>query len=182
VPGVESGSYWTSFFPAAVVLGVGLAAQAPAVTTVALNSVDASRSGLAAAINNAFSQTAALLAVAVLGVIMFAAFSGSLDASLETLDLTPETRQQLEEEKIKLGAAEVPEGLDAAPAVERAIDEAFVSGYRLVMLVAAGSALASALSAGLLISGKKPKERIEEEAYEEAREDAQEYVLVGLKS
>lgn len=56
VPGVEGGSYWTSFFPAAVVLGVGLAAQASAVTTVALDSVDAGRSGLASAINNAFSQ------------------------------------------------------------------------------------------------------------------------------
>jgi EmrB/QacA subfamily drug resistance transporter len=178
VPGVESGSYWTSFFPAAVVLGVGLAAQAPAVTIVALNSVDAGRSGLASAINNAFSQTAALLAVAVLGVLMFAVFSGSLDGRLETLDLPAEARQQLEEEKIKLGAAEVPEGLDAAPAVERAIDEAFVSGYRLVMLVAAGSALASALSAGLLIEGKKPKERIEEDAYE----DGPVPVLIGLKS
>jgi EmrB/QacA subfamily drug resistance transporter len=167
VPGVESGSYWTSFFPAAVVLGVGLAAQAPAVTTVALNSVDASRSGLAAAINNAFSQTAALLAVAVLGVIMFAAFSGSLDASLETLDLTPETRQQLEEEKIKLGAAEVPEGLDAAPAVERAIDEAFVSGYRVVMLVATAMALISAISAALLIEGKKPQVNTGEASVEE---------------
>jgi EmrB/QacA subfamily drug resistance transporter len=179
VPGI-GGSYWTTFFPAAIVLGVGLAAQAPAVTTVALNSVDVRHSGLASAINNAFSQTAALLAIAVLGVLMFAAFSGSLDARLEALDLSPAAKQQLEVEKIKLGAAEAPEGLDAATAgaVERVIDEAFVSGYRLVMLVVAGTALASALSAGLLIEGKKPKERAEEEAHE----DAQEYVLVGLKS
>jgi EmrB/QacA subfamily drug resistance transporter len=180
VPGVEAGSYWTSFFPAAVVLGVGLAAQAPAVTTVALNSVDERRSGLASAINNAFSHTAALLAIAVLGVLMFAAFSGSLDARLDALDLPDAARQQLAEEKIKLGAAEVPEGLEAstAGAVERAIDEAFVSGYRVVMLVAAGAALASGLGAALLISGKKPGERIGEDAYENAREE----VLVGLKS
>jgi EmrB/QacA subfamily drug resistance transporter len=160
VPGAESGSYWTSFFPATVVLGVGLSAQASAVTTVALNSVDAGRSGLASAINNAFSQTAGLLAIAVLGVLMFAVFSGSLDGRLEALDLPPEARQQLEEEKIQLGAAEVPEGLDAASAgaVERAIDEAFVSGYRVVMLVVAGMALASALSAALLIEGKKVNE------------------------
>jgi EmrB/QacA subfamily drug resistance transporter len=178
VPGVEGGSYWTTFFPAAVVLGVGMAAQASAVTTVALGSVDARRSGLASAINNAFSQTAALLAVAVLGVLMFAVFGGSLDARLDVLDLPPEARQQLEREKIKLGAAEVPEGLDAAPAVERAIDEAFVSGYRAVMLVAAGGALASALGAGLLISGKKPEKRTAESAPAVTYED----VLVGLKS
>ena len=60
---------------------------------------------------------------------------------------------------MKLGAAEAPEGLDAATGVtvERAIDEAFVSGYRVVMIVAAAVALASAISAALLIKGKKPK-------------------------
>ena len=159
VPGIGSGSYWTSYFPAAVVLGVGLAAQAPAVTTVALNSVDQARSGLASAINNAFSQTAALLAVAVLGVLMFSVFDGNLDRRVEDLDLPSAAVEQLEEEKIKLVAAEVPEGLDAASAVavERAIDEAFLSGYRVVMLVAAGTALASALSAALLIEGKKDR-------------------------
>ena len=159
VPGVEAGSYWTSYFPAAVVLGVGLAAQASAVTTVALNSVEVRHEGLASAINNAFSHTAGLLAVAVLGVIMFISFTGSLDVRLEVLELPPEARQQLEEEKVKLGAAQAPDGLDAAQRanVDRAIDEAFVSGYRVVMLVAVAMALASALSAALLLEGKKPE-------------------------
>src|SRR5829696_6968333 len=159
VPGVESGSYWTTFFPAAVVLGVGLSILVPAVTTVALNSVDARHEGLASAINNAFSQTAGLLAVAVLGVTMFISFSGSLDARLADVDLPPAARQHLEGEEIKLGAAQAPEGLDAAlgATVEQAIDEAFVSGYRVVMLVAAAAALASAISAAVLIEGKKPQ-------------------------
>ena len=169
VPGVESGSYWTSFFPAAVVLGIGLAAQAPAVTTVALNSVDASRAGLASAINNAFSQTAGLLAVAVLGVIMFVSFGSSLDDRLAALDLPPEARQQLEEGKVKLGAAQAPEGLGAAQSanVDRAIDEAFVSGYRVIMLVAVAVALASAFSAALLLEGKKPVGSAEQTIAEE---------------
>nr|MDQ5814631.1 MFS transporter [Actinomycetota bacterium] len=78
---------------------------------------------------------------------------------LEGLELPNEARQQLEEEKVKLGAAEAPEGLDAAlgATVEQAIDEAFVSGYRVVMFVAAAAALASAISAAVLIEGKKPK-------------------------
>jgi EmrB/QacA subfamily drug resistance transporter len=159
VPGVDSGSYWTTYFPAALVLGVGLSILVPAVTTVALNSVDARHEGLASAINNAFSQTAGLLAVAVLGVIMFMSFSGSLDARLADLNLPPEAKQQLEGEKIQLGAAQAPEGLDAAQStnVDRAVDEAFVSGYRVVMLVAVAMALASAVSAALLLEGKKPK-------------------------
>jgi EmrB/QacA subfamily drug resistance transporter len=155
VPGI-GGSYWTTFFPATVVLGVGLSIVVPAVTTVALNSVDVGHSGLASAINNAFSQTAGLLAVAVLGVLMFSVFGGALDARLENLDLPVEARQYLEGEKAKLGGAEVPEVLAKRPAaaVERAIDGAFVSGYRVVMFVIAGMALASALSAALLIKSK----------------------------
>ncbi len=159
-PGI-GGSYWTTFFPAVVVLGVGLSILVPAITTVALNAVEDEHSGLASGVNNAFSQTASLLAVAVLGVVVVAVFGGSLDARLAVLDLPPVAVQQLEAEKIQLGAAEAPDGLDAASvvAVERAIDEAFVSGYRLVMLVAAASALASAFSAALLIEGKKPEEK-----------------------
>jgi EmrB/QacA subfamily drug resistance transporter len=169
VPGVESGSYWTSFFPAAVVLGVGLSVLVPAVTTVALNSVDVRHEGLASAINNAFSQTAGLLAVAVLGVIMFISFGSSLNDRLAALDLPPEARQQLEEGKVKLGAAQAPESLGPAQSanVERAIDEAFVSGYRVVMLVAVAMALASALSAALLLEGKKPEGSAERKTAEE---------------
>ncbi len=157
LPGTNSGSYWTTFFPATVVLGIGLSILVPAVTTVALNSVEDKHSGLASAINNAFSQTAGLLAIAVLGVLMFAVFGASLDDRLTTLDLPLEARQQLEEEKIKLGAAEVPDGVDLAlgTTVEWAIDEAFVSGYRVVMLVVAALALLSALSAALLIESKR---------------------------
>jgi hypothetical protein len=91
---------------------------------------------------------------------MFAAFGANLDDRLEGLELTPEARQQLEEDKVKLGAAEAPEGLDAAlgATVEQSIDEAFVSGYRVVMLVAAATALASAISAALLIEGNKSRQ------------------------
>jgi hypothetical protein len=163
VPGTGSGSYWTSFFPATVMLGVGLSILVPALTTVALNSVDARHTGLASAINNAFSQMAGLLAVAVLGVVMFTGFSAGLEARLDVLDLPPQARQQLEEEEVKLGAAEVPEGLDDASsaAVDQAIQEAFVSGYRAVMVVATAVAATSALSAALLIEGKGQGKRDE---------------------
>ena len=96
--------------------------------------------------------------VAVLGVVMFASFGASLDDSLTDLHLPPDARQQLEGGKIALGAAEAPEGLDAGSrsAVERSFDEAFVSGYRVVMLVATVAALASALGAAVLVEGSKP--------------------------
>ena len=169
VPGVQSGSYWTTFFPASVASGIGLSVLVPAVTTAALNSLNVRHAGVASAINNAFSRTAGRFAVAIIAVLMFTTFSASLDDRLATLELLPEARQQLEQEKIKLGAAEVPESTDAelSAIVERAIDEAFVSGYRIVMLVAAVMAIASALSAAVLIEGKKRQVGIREALVQE---------------
>lgn len=51
--------------------------------------------------------------------------------------------------------------------MERAIDESFVRGYRVVMVVAAGMALASALSAAILIEGRKPERSAEQPVVEE---------------
>jgi EmrB/QacA subfamily drug resistance transporter len=163
LPGT-GGSYWTTFFPAILVQGFGMALVIAPLTTTAMNSVSGRHSGLASGVNNAVSRTAGLLAIPVLGIFVFAAFSASLDARVAALDLPPEARQQLEAEKVDLGAAEVPEGLGGATvaAVQRAIDEAFVTGFRTAMFVAAGLALASAVAAGIMVEGKGKAVRSEE--------------------
>jgi EmrB/QacA subfamily drug resistance transporter len=163
VPGT-GGSYWTTFFPAVVVQGLGMALVIAPLTTTAINSVSGRQSGLASGVNNAVSRTASLLAIPVLGIFVFVVFSAGLDARVATLDLPPEARQQLEAGKVDLGGAEVPEGLDEATsaAVERAIHEAFVAGFRVAMLIAAGLALASAVVAGIMVEGKGQAVRSEE--------------------
>ena len=157
LPGVEHSSYWTSFFPPMVVQGFGMALVITPLTTVALGSVEGEHSGLASGVNNAVARVAGLLAVAVLGVIAYGAFSANLDARLESMDLSDTVRNELEAAKADLGAAEPPEGVDARTAaqIERAVDESFVAGFRAVMLVSSGLALASALVAALLISDRR---------------------------
>ncbi len=157
VPGVKHGSYWTSFFPAIVVQGVGMALAITPLTTVALGSVDREHSGLASGVNNAVARVAGLLAVALLGLFIYGVFSMSLDARLDRMDLSREVRSEMEAEKAHLGAAEAPEGVEAATAghIERAIDESFVTGFRVVMLVSAGLALTSALVAALVVSDRQ---------------------------
>ncbi len=157
LPGVEHGSYWTSFFPAMVVQGFGMALVITPLTAVALGSVEGEHSGLASGVNNAMARLAGLMAVAVLGVFVYGAFSANLDARLESMDLSGGVRSELEAAKADLGAAEAPEGVDAGTAVriERAIDESFVAGFRAVMLVSAGLALASTLAAAILISDRR---------------------------
>jgi hypothetical protein len=122
-------------------------------TTVALGSVDGEHSGVASGVNNAMARVAGLLAVAVLGLFAYGAFSATLDARLEAMDLPGGVRSHLETAKADLAAAEAPEGVDAGTAaqIERAIDESFVAGFRAVMAVSAGLALASALAAAVLV-------------------------------
>jgi EmrB/QacA subfamily drug resistance transporter len=159
VPGVEHGSYWTSFFPAMVVQGVGMALAITPLTTVALGSVDREHSGLASGVNNAVARVAGLLTVALLGVFVYGVFSMSLDARLDSMELSGDVRREMEAAKTHLGAAEAPKGVEAGTEahIERAIDESFVAGFRAVMLVSAGLALASALVAALFVSDRRVK-------------------------
>jgi MFS family permease len=156
VPGVEHGSYWTSFFPAMVVQGFGMALAITPLTTVALGSVESDHSGLASGVNNTAARVAAPLAVAVLSVFVYGVFSTSLDARLDSMNLPGKVRAEMEEAKDHLGAAEAPESVEARKAthIERAIDESFVAGFRTVMVVCVVLALASALVAALLVDNR----------------------------
>ena len=89
-------------------------------------------------------------------------FSANLDARLEGMDMPGEVRSEMEGAKADLGAAEAPEGVDAGTEarIERAIDESFVAGFRAVMLVSAGLALASALAAAL--PGRRSEDTVHE--------------------
>ena len=157
LPGI-GGSYWTTFFPAVLVLGVGMAVVAPPLTTVVMNAVDEHNAGVASGINNAVSRVGGLLAVAVMGIIVLLAFNSDLDTQLVPLDVSPEVRTALDAERINLAGAKLPESLTAElrGPLERAIDTSFVSAFRLVMFIAAGLAMASALSAALFIEKRPP--------------------------
>ena len=154
VPSI-GGSYWSTFFPAVAVLGIGMAISVAPLTTAVMGSVDVERSGIASGINNAASRTAGLLAVAVLGVVIVTVFGQGLGERVAGLDLPSEALAALEAEQVNLAAAAVPGGLEAETraAVERAIAEAFVGGFRFTMFLAAMLAVLSALAAFLFIEG-----------------------------
>jgi EmrB/QacA subfamily drug resistance transporter len=156
LPGV-GGTYWTTFFPAVVVLGLGMAVSVVPLTTTVMSAVKENRAGIASGINNAVSRTAGLLAVAVLGIVMLHAFNNYLDRRLSRLNLSPEVKQTLDGQRTKLAEAEPPENLDSAlrEAMEQAIDEAFVYGFRWVMAFAIVLALMSALSAWIIIESMR---------------------------
>jgi hypothetical protein len=157
-PGI-GGSYWTTFFPAAVVFGVGMAVTVPPLTTAVMGAVSRHQVGIASGINNAVARTASLVAVAVFGVIVSTVFGQSLATQLDAMpDLQPEIRADVEARQAELAAAQPPEDADAetAAAIGRAIDQAFVDGFRIAMYVAAITTLIGAVIAWLMVEGKRP--------------------------
>src|SRR6266481_26702 len=158
LPGIGSGagSYWITFFPAIVVMGFGMTVTVAPLTTAVMGAVEQRHAGIASGINNAVSRTAGLLAIAVFGIVVLSVFTSSLESHLATLHLSPGVQQAIEAQRTRLAGITIPTsvGGEAQAALKRAIDESFVSAFRLVSLISAALALASALSAWLLVEGK----------------------------
>jgi MFS family permease len=155
VPSV-GGSYWKSFFPALIVLGLGMSITVAPLTTAVMNSVSQDRVGTASGINNAVARVAGVLAIAVLGIVMVQAFSFHLNRSLASLAVPSKIRQELRSNEIKLAALQPPVGLDPTirAAIGKSVREAFVYGFRIVMLICSCASLSSAAVAWHMIPPK----------------------------
>jgi MFS family permease len=153
VPGV-GGSYWRTFFPGVLVLGIGMAITVAPLTTTVMTSIDDERhAGAASGINNTIARAAALLAIALFGAITIYVFTRSLDAGLA--GESPIIRREVLAQRLKLAAAEPPRSNDQATQrrIRAAIADSFLRAFRINMLAAAALAAASA-GAALAIRGK----------------------------
>lgn len=145
VPSV-GGNYWKTFFPALVVLGLGMAITVAPLTTLVMSSVGRDRVGTASGINNAVARIAGVLAIAVLGIVMVSAFSSRLNLKLKRVSLPPEIRHEIQANQTKLAGLPVPDGVDAGTGamIKASVNEAFVFGFRAVLGMCAALALTSA--------------------------------------
>jgi len=149
--------YWSAFFPGFVVLGLGMAISVAPLTTVVMNSVPPDRVGTASGINNALARVAGVLAVAVLGSVMVAAFSRSLGHSLAGLNLNASIVHELQLNAARLGGLNAPSNVDPGTAsiIRGVIAEAFIFGFRFSMIICSGLAVVSATVAWRKIPARR---------------------------
>ncbi len=159
LPGADASNYWTNFFPAIMVMSLGMSISVAPLTTAVMGAVDESHAGVASGINNAVSRTASLLAIAVFGVVMLAAFNGSLERQINSPDLPAEIRTSLSEQKSRFASIDVSQipAEDRRVQATRIVKESFVAGFRLVAFLAAGMAFAAALCSLVFIERKGSK-------------------------
>jgi hypothetical protein len=124
-----------------------MATSVAPLTTVVMTSLSADQAGVASGVNNAVARVAALLAIAIFGVVMLHAFNSAIDRRLDGLGLSPESRRQLNNDRMKLAALEPPPTLDleTVASVRRAIADSFIGGFRRLLTLAAALAVLGAL-------------------------------------
>jgi MFS family permease len=148
----DDGRYWTLLMPM-IVLGLGMAITVAPLTTTVVNAVPARQTGLASGINNAVASVAGLLAIAVLGTIAVIALGRALDHKLASFTLLPEVSQVIDDARGGFVMPRMPESLatEDRQAARDTIRSAYAATIRMVLLIAAGLAVAGALAAVLMI-------------------------------
>jgi MFS family permease len=155
------GSFFVTFFPGIIVLGVGLSLSVAPLTTAVMNAVHVSYSGTASGINNAISRVAALVAIAVLGIIILHAFNSHLDLGMDAREIPQAVRDPLQAERIKLAGAEIPPevGPEMKASLESLVRESYIGGFKLILyLSAAISLICSFIAWGMIKNGRMREE------------------------
>ena len=127
-----------------------MAVSVAPLTTTVMGAVPENRVGVASGINNAVSRIAGLLAVAVFGLVVVAVFNHHLNQRLDELSLSSAEREAIDRQRPQLAAAQTDDRR-----IRGAIAESFMAAYRTVTWICVVLALASSLSAALLIGRDK---------------------------
>jgi hypothetical protein len=142
---ISVGSSWTVLLPGFVVAGLGIGLANPTIAGAALRVVDPARTGMASGISNTCRVGGLAVGVAVLGAALQQRVGNHLDAGGYP--------------GRAVAAAVSSSGLRAAdgrPALAPLANAAFVSGFRLVLLIGCLTLVAGAVAAALLVRTPAP--------------------------
>jgi EmrB/QacA subfamily drug resistance transporter len=150
--------YWTTFFPAVIVLGIGMGITVAPLTTAVMGSAPGHMSGAASGINNALSRAAGVIAVALFSTLAVTLFTGGITAQPAPAGISAGTMAFLGENAARLADLMPPDGLSDAEqgAARLFIRETFVDTFQVIAFVSAALAFISAAAAFVLVEGKRP--------------------------
>ncbi len=148
--GVDADSEWTALLFGFLVAGIGIGTTNPGIGQAAIAVVPVQKSGMGSGINTTFRQVGIATGVAALGAI----FQSRVDSKLS--ELLPHAPNGLGELVASGGSKAAGEVSPAAirPAVERASDVAFVSGFNEIILIAAILSFVGAALGFLLVRSR----------------------------
>jgi EmrB/QacA subfamily drug resistance transporter len=150
--------YLLAVLPGVLLLGVGMTLAVAPLTTAVMSSVPENQTGVASAVNNALSRLAGLIAVSLLALVLVHGFMASLGTQLERSSLPVDARAQMVANHSHLHDTPIPQNLSGEQRSQAAsvLDEAFLSGFRMVMFACAISAWLGALAVILLLRKLPP--------------------------
>lgn len=162
LPGIGSGpeTYWTTYFPAVLLLGIGMGLTVAPLTTAVMGSAPRENAGAASGINNAVARVASVLALTIVGGLAVSSFQASLSARVATIAMDDAQRQAVMAASVDLGATQPPADM-SAPLVaetELAVKLAFLDANRLVAVIAAVLAWMSAAIGFFMVGPRRGAE------------------------
>jgi EmrB/QacA subfamily drug resistance transporter len=152
----EATPYWF-LVPLFVMMGVGLGATMAPMTAAVMNAVGPQRAGLGSAMTNTSREVGGVFGIALLGTILTTRLSSSLRPALAGLELPPAQAGAIE---AAAGPGRLDPSLLGALPPERvaqihtAFNDAFLSGFRVALLVAAVVLFLAAVVANRFIPGR----------------------------
>jgi len=130
--------FWHTYFPAILILGVGMGITVAPLTTAVMNAVPQERTGTASGVNNTVARTAGVLAIAIMGGFGVITFQNSLQSKVATIELSYEAKQELALQVPKLAEAQPPQSAnqEQQEKITGFIKTSFINSFRQSALIA----------------------------------------------
>jgi EmrB/QacA subfamily drug resistance transporter len=138
-------SYLAHVLPGIVVFGFGLALTVPPLTNTAISSVPDTQSGIASGVNDLAARVAALLGVAIVGLVFAEVFRSGLDMAHLTLSHDALTLIHVARER-PTSALEIPLPTPFRAELQPIIQGSTITAYRATM----GAGVVIAIAGGLV--------------------------------
>lgn len=147
--GLDTGAAVVLVLISVVVHGLGLAMLVAPLTSGVMSAVPDGRAGVASAVNNAVARIGSMVAIAVVGVVMTAQFTATLDAGLAGRPMGPGSHAAIAEAADRPLSTERTAGLagEEAARLDRARAQASVAAFHAGMALSGGLTVAAGILA-----------------------------------